>query len=228
MHILLVEDDSTIATELIAAFSRQGWDVDHAPDGAQGLERATARRYSVIVLDRMLPGVDGMTVLKRLRDRDIKTPILILSALGDPVEKVAGLDGGANDYVSKPFSFDEVLARVRALDRHARSDPQEVLREGDLEILLKAQKALYAGKHVALGPAEYRLLRLLVENAGDTVTRRMIMEKVFNWRAESDPAGDRVAVHIRRLREKLQRVTDADVIVTVRGIGYSYRAGVHA
>jgi two-component system OmpR family response regulator len=223
MQVLLIEDDEAIASELIAAFRREQWTAVHITNGEEGLQRAASHAFSVIVLDRMLPRLDGISIVKQLRDNGVNTPILILSALGDPIEKVSGLDGGANDYVSKPFSFEEVLARIRALDRHARSDPQRALKAGKMEILLKAQKALYAGNHIPLGPAEYRLLRLLVENAGEVVTRRMILEKVFNWRAAIDPTGDRVAVHVRRLREKLQRVTNAELIATVRGIGYSYR-----
>jgi two-component system OmpR family response regulator len=223
LKILYIEDDEVVARELCTAFEREGWVVERAADGADGLSRAAKQPFSVIVLDRMLPRLDGMTVLERLRGHyKVKTPVLILSAIGEPAERVAGLETGADDYLGKPFLVEEVLARVRALARRSRHDPHPECRIwGKLELWQKEQKVVYAGRHVDVAPKEYAILNLLVENEGDTVTRRMILEKVFNWRAADDPGTNVVDVHIHRLREKLSKVAGAEVIRTVRGIGYS-------
>jgi two-component system OmpR family response regulator len=223
MQILLIEDDDTVAAELVAACERQGWTVERTADGGDGLRRAAARPFSVIVLDRMLPTLDGMAVLERLRGYGVQAPVLVLSAIGESDAKAAGLDKGADDYLGKPFSLEEVLARIRALERRARSDPHpEVLINGALEIWLKAGRVFYAGRVVDVSPKEFLLLKLLVENSGGTVTRRMILENVFNWRAADDPGTNVVDVHIHRLRAKLTELAGFNLIRTVRGIGYVF------
>jgi two-component system OmpR family response regulator len=222
LRILFVEDDDVVAAELSAAFKREGWIVERTADGADGLKRAAAEPFSVIVLDRMLPGLDGMNVLERLRNYyAVKTPVLVLSAIGEAVDKVAGLETGADDYLGKPFSVEEVLARVRALERRVRPDPHPQCRTWSaFELWKKEKRVLYAGRHVDLAPKEYAILNLLVENEGDTVTRRMILETVFNWRAADDPGTNVVDVHVHRLRVKLTEASGADLIRTVRGTGY--------
>ena len=230
LTILLVEDDDVIATELSNAFEREGWTVERLADGAEGLRRAAAKAFSVIVLDRMLPRLDGMTMLERLRNMyKVTTPVLVLSALERADDKVDGLEIGADDYLGKQhLSVEEAIARVRALDRRARPSPHPQCHLwGALELWQKDMRVVYAGRHVDVAPKEYAILNLLVENEGDTVTRRMILERVFNWRAADDPGTNVVDVHIHRLRDKLTKVAGDDLIRTDRGLGYSIRKPSH-
>jgi two-component system OmpR family response regulator len=223
LSFLLIEDDNAVATELMTAFAREGWTVVHKSDGAEGLRVAAQKPYAAIVLDRKLPSLDGMAILEKLRAMQVGTPVLILSAIAEPPERVKGLERGADDYLAKPFTLEEVIARVRALIRRARAAPHpEVLVEGALEMWTKAERALYAGVQLGLSDKEFKLLRLLVEHSGSAVTRRMILERVFNWRAASDPGTNLVEVHIHRLRKKIEEVAGRPLISTVRGDGYMY------
>jgi two-component system OmpR family response regulator len=224
MELLLIEDDPGTAEEILHTFANAGWRSDHAATAESGLRLAAAKAYAVIVLDRMLPDGDGLAVLRALRQRQILTPVLVLSALADVDHKVAGLGDGADDYLAKPYWADELCARVRVLSRRALPHP-EVLLVADLEIWTKAGTAFRGGRRLDLSPKEFELLRYLAVNAGIPVTRRMILEQVFHWKAESDPGTNVVDVHVSRLRGKLDKGFDRPLLATVRGEGYLLDAG---
>jgi two-component system OmpR family response regulator len=211
-----VEDDLGLAREIGDLFRRQGWTADHVGTGEEGLKRAAAHPYDVLIVDRMLPALDGLTVLQRLRGMEIMTPTLILSALGELEDKVAGLDGGADDYLVKPFAHDELCARVRVLSRRSQPHPA-VLTIKDLEIWTKARRAYRAGEFLKLTPKEFDLLHYLAVNEGIVVTKQMILQHVFHVR-HADP--NLVVVHVFRLRDKVDRDHLERLIGTVRGEGY--------
>ena len=223
MKILLVEDDRETASYLVKGLSESGYTVDRAEDGRDGLYLASAGGYDAIVLDRMLPGMDGLAMLGALRAAGIGTPALILSALGRVDDRVRGLRAGADDYLVKPFAFSELLARLEALLRRGAGAPSATgLRVGDLELDLLTRAVKRAGKPIELLPREFRLLEYLMRNAGHVVTRTMLLEHV--WDYHFDPQTNVIDVHISRLRQKIDRSFERPLLHTVRGAGYCLRA----
>jgi len=223
VKILVIEDDQETADYVARGLREQGHTVDHAANGREGLLQAGDAPYDVLVIDRMLPGVDGLALVRMLREADIRTPVLFLTALGGVGDRVRGLDAGGDDYLAKPFAFAELLARVNALARRPPLvDVQTVLRAGDLEMDLLKRAVTRAGKEVDLQPREFQLLEYLLRNAGRVVTRTMLLESV--WDFHFDPKTNIVETHISRLRSKLAQPGGAELIHTVRGAGYALRA----
>jgi two-component system OmpR family response regulator len=219
--ILVVEDDATTADYVAKGFEQNGYVVDVARDGRDGLFHATDGKYAAIVLDRMLPGMDGLEVLGALRASGIDTPVIVLSALGSTDERVKGLKSGSDDYLAKPFAFSELLARVEALQRRGPSGAQPVvttLRCADLAMDLLARRVERGGTKVELQPREFRLLELLLRNQGQVVTRTMMLEEV--WDYHFDPGTNVIDVHISRLRKKIDDSGREPLLHTVRGVGY--------
>ncbi len=222
MKLLLVEDDRETAAYLKRALGEAGHVVDHAASGRDGLLLAAGEPYDVIILDRMLPQLDGLSILRTIRAAKVKTPVLLLTAIGGIDDRVEGLEAGGDDYLVKPFAFAELLARVNALAR--RPPPQDVqiaLRVGDLEINLLTRSVTRAGQRIDLQPREYQLLEYLMRNAGRIVTRTMMLESV--WDFHFDPRTNIVETHMSRLRAKLAREGSPELIHTVRGAGYCIR-----
>ncbi len=222
MKLLLVEDDRETAAYLRRALGEAGHVVDHAASGRDGLLLAAGEPYDVIILDRMLPQLDGLSILRTIRAAKVKTPVLLLTAIGGIDDRVEGLEAGGDDYLVKPFAFAELLARVNALAR--RPPPQDVqiaLRVGDLEINLLTRSVTRAGQRIDLQPREYQLLEYLMRNAGRIVTRTMMLESV--WDFHFDPKTNIVETHMSRLRGKLAREGSPELIHTVRGAGYCIR-----
>ena len=219
MRILVVEDDEVAAEYVRKRLMEAGHVVDLAPDGDLGLVMARAADYDALILDRMLPKRDGLEVLGELREDGDATPVLILSALGEVDQKVEGLRAGGDDYLAKPYSFTELLARVEAIGR--RSDPSAAvtkLKVGGLEMDLLARTVRRDGQKVLLQPREFRLLECLMRNAGRVVTRTMLLEKV--WDYHFDPQTNVIDVHISRLRGKIDKDFEEPLLHTVRGAGY--------
>ncbi|MGQ3672869.1 response regulator transcription factor [Xanthobacter sp. TB0136] len=224
MRILLVEDDRDAAEYLRKAFREAGHVVDHAADGEEGLTLALDGKYDVLVVDRMLPLRDGLSLVAELRGRGYATPVLILSALGQVDDRVQGLRAGGDDYLPKPYAFTELLARVEALAR--RGGPQaadSVYKVGELELDRLAHRVSRGGKDIILQPREFRLLEFLMRHAGQVVTRTMLLENV--WDYHFDPQTNVIDVHVSRLRSKVDKGFDEPLIHTVRGAGYMVRAG---
>jgi len=226
MNILLIEDDLETARALLDGFSEQGYSVGYASDGEQGYELASRGDYDVIVLDRMLPSLDGVSVVQRLRAQGVLTPIIYLTTMSGIDDRVQGLEAGGDDYLIKPFAFVELLARVRVLARRPELAKASAtrLRSGAIEMDLVARTVLCSGKPVELLPQEFRLLEYLIRHADRIVTRKMLLESV--WQLHFDPQTSIVESHISRLRAKLSQVLDTDCIQTIRGAGYKLR-GVH-
>ncbi|MBC8038027.1 MAG: response regulator transcription factor [Rhizobiales bacterium] len=223
MRILVIEDDREAATWLIKGLAESGHVADHAADGEEGLGLALEGRHDVLIVDRMLPKLDGLSIVRRTRDAGIKTPVLILSALGDVDERVKGLRAGGDDYLGKPYSFSELLARVEGLGRRKADAPLATkLRAADLEIDLLTRNVSRMGRPILLQPREFKLLEYLVRNAGHIVTRTMLLENV--WDYHFDPQTNVIDVHISRLRAKIDRGFDEPILQTVRGAGYMIRA----
>ena len=224
MRILLVEDDATTAAYVERALGECGYLVERVGDGRDGLFRATEDGYDLILLDRMLPGLDGLSVVAALRAAGVQTPVLILSALGQVDDRVKGLRAGGDDYLTKPFAFAELLARVEALLRRKSAPPLEVTRlaVGDLEMDLLRREVRRAGRPIELKPREFRLLEYLLRHAGQVVTRTMLLEGV--WDYHFDPQTNVIDVHISRLRQKIDRGFEPPLLHTVRGAGYVMRA----
>ncbi len=224
MRILMVEDDSEAAGFLIKALREAGHVADHAPDGLEGYALARDGAYDVLVVDRMLPKMDGLTMIGALREQKLQTPVLILSALGQVDDRVKGLRAGGDDYLTKPYAFSELLARVEVLARRNRSGAhgeETVLRAGDLELDRLAHKLTRAGKEITLQPREFRLLEYLMQHAGQVVTRTMLLEHV--WDYHFDPQTNVIDVHISRLRAKIDKDFAVPVLQTIRGAGYMIR-----
>ena len=222
MKLLLVEDDQETAAYLKRALGEAGHAVDHAGSGRDGLLLAAGEAYDVIVLDRMLPQLDGLGILRTIRASGVKTPVLLLTALGGIDDRVEGLEAGGDDYLVKPFAFAELLARVNALAR--RPPPQTVqtsLRVADLDMDLMARTVVRGGRKIDLQPREFQLLEYLMRNAGRVVTRTMLLEAV--WDFHFDPKTNIVETHISRLRAKLDRAQGRPLIHTLRGAGYCLR-----
>ena len=225
MRILLIEDDKEAAAYLVKAMRESGHTIDHAVDGVTGYDLAHEGGYDVLVVDRMLPKMDGLTLIAGLRAQNNATPALILSALGQVDDRVKGLRAGGDDYLSKPYAFSELLARVEALARRRpKGAPEEtVIQVGDLSLDRLSHKVTRAGEEIVLQPREYRLLEYLMQNAGKVVTRTMLLEHV--WDYHFDPQTNVIDVHVSRLRAKIDRDFDAALIHTVRGAGYMIRDG---
>lgn len=220
MRILVIEDDPEVLSFVVKGLNEQGHTVDQATDGKSGLLLATTETYDVMVIDRMLPGLDGLIIVKSLRGADITTPMLILSALGEVDNRVEGLQAGGDDYLTKPFAFSELLARIEALARRSVGvhEPETTLRVADLELNLLARTASRAGENVDLQPREFRLLEYLMRHAGQVVTRTMLLEQV--WDYNFDPQTNVIDVHVSRLRSKIDKGFDTSLIQTIRGAGY--------
>lgn len=219
MRILVVEDDEIAAEYVRKGLMEAGHVVDLAADGDMGLEMARAADYDALVLDRMMPKMDGLEMLAALREDGDSTPVLILSALGEVDHRVEGLRAGGDDYLAKPYAFSELLARVEAIGR--RSDPTAAvtkLKVGELEMDLLARTVKREGQNILLQPREFRLLECLMRNAGRVVTRTMLLEKV--WDYHFDPQTNVIDVHISRLRGKIDKDFEVPLLHTVRGAGY--------
>jgi two-component system OmpR family response regulator len=220
MRILIAEDDPHTATFIAKGLKEAGHSVDHAASGKDGLFLATTESYDAIILDRMLPGVDGMTVLRTLRAGGSTTPVLMLTALGEVEHRVDGLRAGADDYLVKPFAFVELSARLDSLLRRQQGASSELtqLTVDELELNLLTREAKRAGRVIELQPREFRLLEYLMRNANRVVTRTMLLEGV--WDYHFDPQTNVIDVHISRLRQKIDRDFDYPLLHTVRGAGY--------
>lgn len=227
MKVLLIEDDPSVALYIEEGLGAAGHDVCHAVDGEQGLQLAQDNHYDVMVVDRMLPGLDGVSLVKKLRSSGDDTPILILSALGEVDDRVGGLQAGADDYLVKPFSFAELQARLDVLLRRRIQDvTQTSLQVLDLRMDMLDQRVTRAGQRVQLQPREYKLLEYLMRHAGRVVTRAMLLEHV--WGYHFDPQTNVIDVHISRLRQKIDRDFDTVILETVRGAGYRLGPDVDA
>ena len=223
MKILVIEDDREAAAYLAKAFAEAGHSVEVADNGEDGLQLAREGQFDVLIVDRMLPKMDGLTVLSQLRQANDSTPALILSALGQVDDRVTGLRAGGDDYLTKPYAFAELLARAEALGRRGElRDNDTVYRVGDLELDRLAHTANRAGVHITLQPREFRLLEYLMRHAGQVVTRTMLLENV--WDYHFDPQTNVIDVHISRLRAKIEKDFDTPILHTVRGAGYVMRA----
>jgi two-component system OmpR family response regulator len=225
MKLLVVEDDRETAAYLVKGLSESGYAVDHSSDGRQGLFLATAGSYDAMILDRMLPEMDGLALLGALRAAEIRTPALILSALGSVDDRVKGLRAGGDDYLVKPFAFSELVARIEALMRRGASASAPMttrLRVADLDLDLLTRTVRRGGKVVELLPREFQLLECLMRHAGNVVTRTMLLESV--WDYHFDPQTNVIDVHVSRLRQKIDRNFDHPLLHTVRGAGYCLRA----
>ncbi|MEW9919756.1 winged helix-turn-helix domain-containing protein [Marimonas sp. MJW-29] len=219
MKLLIIEDDATTGAYIARGLREEGHVVDLVGDGKDGLIAATSNSYDVVILDRMLPGVDGLTVLKTMRGAGNKTPVLLLTALGEVGDRIEGLHAGADDYLAKPFVFGELSARVAALARRPQAlEAEVVLRAGDLEMNLISRKVTRGGVEIDLLPREFALLEHLLRRKGRVQTRTMLLENV--WDIGFDPGTNVVETHISRLRAKVDKPFDRDLIETVRGAGY--------
>lgn len=225
MRLLLVEDDRDAAEYLRKAFREAGHVVDHAADGEEGLALALDGKYDVLLVDRMLPLRDGLSLVAELRGRGDNTPVLILSALGQVDDRVQGLRAGGDDYLPKPYAFTELLARVEALARRGGPQGTDTLyKVADLELDRLAHRVTRGGREIPLQPREFRLLEYLMRHAGQVVTRTMLLENV--WDYHFDPQTNVIDVHVSRLRSKVDKGFDVPLIHTVRGAGYMVRAGL--
>ena len=226
MRILVIEDDQETADYLRKGLAESGHVADHSATGPDGLAQALSGRYDALIVDRMLPGMDGLSVIRVLREEKVTTPVLVLSALGQVSDRVRGLRAGADDYLVKPFAFSELLARLEALARRAGTESemeaQTQLRAGDLEMDLLRRTVVRAGRAIELQPREFRLLEFLMRHAGQVVTRTMLLEGV--WDYHFDPQTNVIDVHISRLRAKIDKGHDEPLLQTVRGAGYCLRA----
>ncbi len=223
MRILIIEDDREAASYLVKAFREAGHVADHAADGEDGFAMASDGPYDVLVVDRMLPKKDGLSVIAELRASGRDTPALILSALGQVDDRVQGLRAGGDDYLPKPYSFSELLARVEVLSRRrAAGAPETIYRVGDLELDRLSHRVSRAGEEILLQPREFRLLEYLMKNAGQVVTRTMLLEHV--WDYHFDPQTNVIDVHVSRLRSKVDKGFERPLIHTIRGAGYTVRA----
>jgi len=218
-RILAIEDDETTAQEIVAELSNHGFEVDWANNGKDGLALAISGHYDLITLDRMLPFMDGLTVVSTLREKNIDTPVLMISALSDVDERIDGLRAGGDDYLVKPFASEEMAARVEVLlRRRNRPERQTKLRVADLELDLMARKATRGDTELDLLPTEFRLLEYMMRNSGQIITRTMLFESV--WGYHFDPGTNIIDVHIGHLRRKVDAADLPPLIHTVRGSGY--------
>ena len=223
MRILIIEDDTEASDAMCRGLSEAGHECSTAADGLEGLEAARQGEFDVMVVDRMMPRMDGLTAVETLRREGDQTPVLFLSALGEIDDRVAGLKAGGDDYLVKPYALAELVARVDALARRRETGSvNTVLRVGDLEMDLIARTVHRAGKEIDLQPREFQLLEFLMRHAGQSVTRTMLLEKV--WEYHFDPQTNVIDVHISRLRSKIDKGFDRPMLQTVRGAGYRLEA----
>ena len=223
MRLLLVEDDPTISSFILKGMKAEGYAVDHASDGQEGLHMAVTEPYDAAIIDVMLPKLDGLSVIEKMRKQKVNTPVIILSAKGSVDDRVKGLQVGGDDYLPKPFAFSELLARVRALIRRGSglSEPTR-LTVGDLTMNLLNREVTRGGQRIELQRLEFSLLEYLMRSAGKVVSKTMIMEHV--WDYNFDPQTNVVESRICRLRDKIDRGFDKKLIQTVRGVGYALKA----
>jgi two-component system OmpR family response regulator len=219
-QILVIEDDPTTAGEIVAQLAKHGHDVHAVGDGLAGLEKAEQGQFDVITLDRMLPSLDGLTLVERLRDKGVATPVLMISALSDVDERIAGLRAGGDDYLTKPFSAGEMAVRVEVLLRRRAGGTDTMLNVGSLSIDLMRRQVSIDGDPIKLFQMEYRLLEFLARHPGEIVTRRVIFEKV--WGYYFDPGANLINVYIARLRKKIDRPGKPSFISTIKGEGYRF------
>ncbi len=225
MRLLLIEDDREAASYIVRALREAGHVADHAGDGLEGYGLACEGAYDVLVVDRMLPKLDGLSLIRSLREQNVTTPVLILSALGQVDDRVKGLRAGGDDYLPKPYAFSELLARIEVLARRrpaaGASGESTLYRVGDLELDRLSHRVTRLGKDIPLQPREFRLLEYLMRHAGQVVTRTMLLENV--WDYHFDPQTNVIDVHVSRLRAKVDRGFEVPLIHTVRGAGYVVR-----
>ncbi len=222
MRLLIVEDDRDAAEYLVKAFREVGHVADHAADGEDGLAMALDGQYDVLIVDRMLPKLDGLALIGTLRQKGIETPVLILSALGQVDDRVKGLRAGGDDYLPKPYSFSELLARIEVLARRRSGRGEEtVYRVGDLELDRLSHRVTRGDSEIVLQPREFRLLEYLMKHGGQVVTRTMLLENV--WDYHFDPQTNVIDVHMSRLRSKIDKGFARPLLHTVRGAGYVIR-----
>lgn len=228
MRILVIEDDSDVASYLSKGLKESGYVADLAGNGRAGLQMATAEDYDLLIVDRMMPEMDGLAVIRALREEGYKTPVLVLSALGEVDDRVQGLRAGGDDYLVKPFSFSELLARIEALLRRAQQQQEVItaLQVEDLEMDLLARTVRRSGQNIDLQPREFRLLEYFMRNPGQVLTRTMLLEKV--WDYHFDPQTNVIDVHISRLRAKIDKDFETPLLHTVRGAGYVLRETAQA
>ena len=220
--ILVVEDDPVIGKAVQKGLSEAGHECTWVKDGKEGLDHAMSQKFDVIVLDLLLPGESGMRILEKMRDEGIRTPVVVLTALGSLDDRVTGLKRGADDYLVKPFEMLELLARIEAVCRRAGTKPSAVLEAGDLVLDLPTRRVTSGGVDIELTPTEFSILEMLMRHAGQVVTRKMLCESL--WESDWEGTTNVIEVHINRLRTKLQRGTKEPLIHTVRGRGYALRA----
>ena len=221
MRILLIEDEAEIASYILNRLAELGYVVEHVTDGREGLILATTGSYDALVIDLMLPGLDGLGVLKTLRGAGVETPALILTARASVPDRVAGLNAGADDYLTKPFAFSELFARLNALTRRPPVARETILKVADLQMDLVERRVTRGGKKIDLLPREFELLRYLMQNAERIVTRTMVLEHV--WEFHFDPRSKIIETHMSRLRAKIDKGAERPLIHTIRGYGYVIR-----
>jgi two-component system OmpR family response regulator len=222
MRLLIVEDDDRAARYLVRGLSESGHVVDHAADGETGLALASEGIYDALIIDRRLPGLDGLALVRRLRESDTHTSVLMLSAIASTADKVAGMSAGCDDYLAKPYAFSEVLARLEALGRRAdRARRLTVLHVADLELDTQARRASRGGQEIRLQYREFLLLEHLMRHAGQIVTRSMLLEAVWNY--DFEPRGNIIDMHMHRLRQKVDHGFAIPLIQTIQGAGYMLR-----
>jgi len=222
MRILLIEDDQIIANFVIKGLKEAGYCVDHAADGIEGLDLALNNSYDIEIIDLMLPKLDGLSIIERMRAQNINTPVIIVSAKRSVDDRVKGLQSGSDDYLIKPFSFSELLARIQAHLRRSNSSSESTcLTIHDLSINLLARTVIRGGKDIELQPKEFALLEYLMRNAGNIVSKTMIMERVWNY--NFDPQTNVVEARICKLRDKVDKNFSTSLIHTIRGLGYVFK-----
>jgi two-component system OmpR family response regulator len=225
MRILIVEDDDKTANYLTRGLSESGYIVDRADDGETGLTQTLEGIYDFLIVDKRLPGVDGLELVRRLRERELTLPILMISGLASTADRIEGLQAGCDDYLGKPYAFSELLARIEALHRRAaRGREMGTLRVGDLELDLRLRRAARADRPITLQYREFLLLQTLMRHAGQIVTRSMLLEAAWNY--DFEPRGNIIDMHIHRLRRKLDTGFDTQMIQTVPGAGYTIAAAI--
>jgi len=225
MRILLIEDDLEMARFLCKALGESGHKIEHAGDGSVGLQYGLVNEYDVLIVDRMLPSMDGLTIIEELRSKEVMSPVLIISALDKVDERVKGLRSGGDDYLTKPFAFSELLARIEVLMRRRVGGVEDAdLRVGDLILERLSHKVSREGRSIQLVPREYRLLEYLMRHKDQVVTRTMLLENV--WDYHFDPGTNVIDVHMSRLRAKIDKGYDQSLLQTIRGAGYMISDGV--
>jgi two-component system OmpR family response regulator len=224
MRILVIEDDTEAALYLTKGLRECGYTVDHAPDGPQGLFLATTETYDALIVDRMLPGMDGLLIVETVRRNSSQVPVLFLSAMSQVDDRVRGLRSGGDDYLTKPFAFSELLARIEALMRRRAATATAVteLAVADLRMDLLARNVIRRGRKIDLQQREFQILEYLMRHSGQVVTRTMLLENVWNY--HFDPQTNVIDVHVSRLRQKIDRDFEVPLLHTVRGAGYCLRA----